>query len=220
MRIVIAGASSQAVMTARLLADRGHELVVIDPRRERIDELADELDCGWLEGDPTRPDVLKEADPAGSAMLFCLTEEDQVNILTALVGRSFGFGRVVTSIQDPSYEALCHELELDPTIVPDRTIGRYLADLAEGVEPLELHAAIKGEGRFFLFVAGAGDAGPLGEIGLPEQAAIICLYRDGEFILAGPSVTVAEGDEVVILTHSRNLGALRERWEPELMDEP
>lgn len=219
MRVVIVGASREAVVMARLLVSRGHELIVVDQDRERIDELDEELDCAFLHGDGTRPSILQEADPGGSDVLFCLTNHDQVNILASLVGRSLGFGRVITSVLDQDFEELCGELGLENTIVPERTIGRYLADLVEGVDVLELRTVIKGEARFFSFEAGKEAAGPAAELELPDEARAVCLYREGEFRLVHGDTDIRQGDEVVVLTHSKHLAELRERWDPEVAEE-
>lgn len=216
MRVVVVGASREAVVMARLLVERGHELILVDHDRARIDELEDELDCAFLHGDGTRPSILQEADPTGADALFCLTNHDQVNILASLVGRSLGFGRVVTSVLDEDFEELCGELGLENTIVPERTIGRYLADLVEGVDVLELRTVIKGEARFFSFRAPADAEGAAGELQLPDEARVVCLYRDDDFLLVHPDTEIEEGDEVVVLTHARHLSDLRERWDPEV----
>lgn len=219
MRVVVVGASREAVVMARLLIDRGHELIIVDVDRDVIDALDRELDCAFLHGDGTRPSILREADPTGSDVLFCLTKHDQVNILASLVGRSLGFGRVVTSVLDEDFEELCRELELEDTIVPNRTIGRYLADQVEGVDVLELRTVIKGEARFFSFQAGEEEAGRVGALELPDEAGVVCLYREDEFRLTDADTTIEGGDEVVILTHSRNLAELQERWTPEVAEE-
>ena len=65
-------------------------------------------------------------------MLFCLTGSDQANIISSLVGRSLGFGRVVTKINDPEFEHICIELGLEDMIIPARTVGRHLAEMFEG----------------------------------------------------------------------------------------
>jgi trk system potassium uptake protein len=101
MRAVFVGASSIAVMAARFMLKRGHEVVIIERNRERIDALSEQLDCGFLHGDGSTPALLREADPEHSDCLFCLTGQDQTNILASLVGRSLGFARVVTKIEDP-----------------------------------------------------------------------------------------------------------------------
>jgi trk system potassium uptake protein TrkA len=214
MRLAFVGASQLTVMTARLLVERGHEVIVIESDKATIENLSGQLDCAFLHGDGSKPAVLREAGPKETDVLFCLTNNDQVNILAALIGRSLGFTRVVPSIEDPELMSICHELGLEHTIIPDQTISRYLADIAAGVDVLEMSTLIKGEARFFSFVATDRDAGLLEDLHLPEAARVICYYRDGEFILPDDQAKLRSGDEVVILTHAKHLAALHERWQP------
>jgi trk system potassium uptake protein TrkA len=217
MRMVFVGASQLTVMTARLLVERGHAVVLIDSDKATVDRLSDELNCAFLHGDGSKPGILREAGPKETDVLFCLTNNDQVNILAALIGRSLGFKRVVPSIEDPELMSICHELGLEQTIIPDQTISRYLADVAVGLDVLELSTLIKGEARFFSFVATDREVGAVEDLHLPEAARVICYYRDGEFTLAEEQAKLRSGDEVVILTHSRHLAALRERWQPKVV---
>ena len=214
MRAVFIGGGTVAVMTARILLKRGHEVVIIERNRERIEQLGDELDCGYILGDGGTPAILRETDPEKADFLFCLTSNDQTNIIASLVGRSLGFKRVVTKIEDPEFEHICIELGLEDTIVPDRTIGRFLADMFGGHDPLELSAMIKDEGRVFSFVVREEDAGTLEDLKLPDSSRVICFYRDGKFKLPQPGCKLLADDEVVIITHSSNLPALEERWGP------
>jgi trk system potassium uptake protein TrkA len=212
MRAVFIGASALSVMTARFLLSRGHEVVVIERDKEVIDALSAELDCGFLHADGSKPAVLREADPEHTDVLFCLTGSDQANIISSLVGRSLGFGRVVTKINDPEFEHICIELGLEDTIIPARTVGRHLAEMFEGTNPLEISAMIKAEARVFSFVAREEDARPLAELDLPDKTRVICIYRDEKFLLPEDDDRLKPGDEVVLITHSRHLPALAERW--------
>ena len=216
MRIVFVGAGEVTVKTAGHLIEEGNEVVIIERDKKRIDDLSEELDCSFLHGDGSRPAILRETDPKGTDVLFCLTDDDQDNLIASLVGRSLGFKRVITSIQDPEFEGICHELGLENTIVPSRTISRYLADMAVGLDIPELSTIIKGEARFFIFMAGKEDGGTVGDLNLPGEARVICYYRDGRFFLSDGETKLHPGDEVLILTHRKNLPALRERWEPKL----
>lgn len=212
MRAVFIGASSLAIMTARFLLKRGHEVVIIEKNKEMIDALSSKLDCGFLHADGSKPEVLREADPEHTDYLFCLTNSNQANIIASLVGRSLGFGRVVTQIDDPEFEHICLELGLKDVIIPARTVGRHLAEMFEGTDPLEISAMIKAEARVFSFVAREQDAMPIAELELPDTTRVICVYRDEKFLLPGDDERLREGDEVVLITHSRHLGALTERW--------
>lgn len=210
MRAVFVGASSLAVMTSRILLKRNHEVVMVEQDRGRIDALSDELDCGFLHGDGSKPDLLRETDPGQTDLLFCLTNNDQTNIIASLVGRSLGFARVVTRIEDPAFEHICIELGLKDTIIPARTIGRYLADMFEGRDLLELSGMIKDEARIFSFVVRAEQAGPADTLPLPKDSRIVCLYRGGKFMLPAEHVSLETGDEVMLITHSRHLPELNE----------
>lgn len=211
-RVVFVGASSLTVAAARLLTERGHEVVVIDVDRDKLDAIGKGLDIGMLHGDGTRPDLLREADPGGTDCLFCLTDSDQLNLIASLVGRSLGFERVVTRIEAPEFEHIALELGLEDTVVPARTIGRHLADMVEGSNPLELSAAVKGDARFFLFVARDEDVGTVAELKLPKLARATHLYRGERFLLLDPDSRIAAGDEVVVIADASSLDALHERW--------
>ena len=55
MRFVFIGSGSLAVLTGRMLAQRGHEVVLVERDRSVIDALQEELDLGFIQGDGTRP---------------------------------------------------------------------------------------------------------------------------------------------------------------------
>jgi trk system potassium uptake protein TrkA len=218
MRVAFVGAGEMARRAAEILVSRGHDVVVVEQDRELIDELADELDCGFVHGDGSNPAILKEVGPEDTEVLFCLAGADQDNLIAALVGRSLGFSRVVPSISDPEYESICLELGLDDTIFPTRTISRHLADMVGGGESAEMSTAIRGDARLFVFQAREREAGPLDDLELPSGSKVICLYRGEELVLAGPDTELAPGDEVVVLARSRALEELRSRWQPDLQE--
>jgi len=212
MRAVLIGATPLAVMTADALIRRNHEVVIIEKDRERIDALCEELDCGFLHGDGSKPGILREADPEQTEILFCLTNNDQTNIIASLVGRSLGFTRTVTKIENTEFEHICIELGLEDVIVPAFTIGRQLADLFDGRDLLELSSMIKDEARVFSFVARAEHAGPVDGLELPKDSRIVCLYRNGIFQLPDDDLALQSGDEILLITHGRNLEALRDHF--------
>jgi len=213
MRFVFLGSGTLAVLTGRMLAERGHEVVIVERDREMIDRLREELDAGFIHGDGTRPAILREADPEATDVLFCVTHDDQANIIASLVARSLGYGRVVTKIEDPELEHICAELGLADSLVPMHTVGRYLADMAEGQNIIKLSDILRGEARVFSILVGEAEEGPLAALPLPETARPICVYRGGEeFLLAEPDARLEAGDEVVLITREKDLKALREHF--------
>ena len=212
MRMVFIGTGSLALTTARLLLARGHEVIMVERDRERIDEVSKDLDCGFVHGDGSTPAILAETNPKKSDFLFALTDNDQTNILASLVGRSLGFPRQVTRINTQQFEHICLELGLEEIVVPSRAISRYLADKVNGQDMLELSAMIKNEARVFTFVADADTAVTIDDLGLPENTRVICVYRGEDFLLPDAETKLKVDDEVVLITHSKQLAALHERW--------
>jgi trk system potassium uptake protein TrkA len=184
-------------------------VVIIERNKEVIQELSLELDCGFLHGDGSKPAILREANPDHTDTLLCLTNSDQANIIASLVGRSLGFKRVVTKIDDPEFEHICLELGLEDTIIPARTVGRHLADMCEGRDPLEISTMIRDEARAYSFVVRTDQAGPLAEFKLPEQTRVVCIYRQERFILPEPDTQLKAEDEVVLLTNRDRLSDLK-----------
>lgn len=211
MRVAIIGASNLAVHMARLLARRRHDVIMVDRDKAKLEELGDELDCGFVHGDGSKPAILKELAPETVDVLLCLTNDDQDNILAALVGRSLGFSRVVPKIADPEYQHICAELGLEDTIVPDATVARLLADLVEGRDILELSTMIRGGVRFFVFVV-LEDGPTIEELELPTRTRAILIYRGDKPILPEPDTRLKADDEVVLLTEASQLATLREQF--------
>ncbi len=215
MRMVFIGAGKVSIGTAKALIKKGHEVVIIETDKAKIDHLSEEMDCSFIHGDGSQPNILREANPAQADILYCLTDSDQANVIAGLVGRSLGFKRVVTSIGDPQFEGICHELGLRDTIIPSRTTSRYLEGMVDDASKMDLSAVIKDEARLFTFVAGETDAVRVEDLKLPAEARAVCYYREGRFVLADEDAKLQEGDEVVVLAHSRELPELQERWQPE-----
>lgn len=212
MRAVFIGINALTLMTAKLLLKRNHEVVIIEQNKTKIDSMSDTMDCGFLHGDGSKPAILKEANPKDTDILFCLTGDDKTNILASLVGRSLEFQRVVTKIEDQELEHICIELGLEDTIIPARTIGRFLAGMIEGQDPLELSTMIRDEARIFSFVVPNEFSGTIADLKLEENAQAICIYRGEKFMIAADKLALKADDEVVVIAHRERLPSLLERW--------
>lgn len=213
MRFVFIGAGALSVLTARMLVKRQHEVVIVERDLEVIEELQEELDVGVIHGNGSRPAILREADPEATDLLFCLTHDDQANIIASLVARSLGYRRVVTKIEDPELEHICAELGLADSLVPMHTVGRYLADMAEGQNIFELSDILRGEARIFSFPVTEELAHRLSDLSLPESTRAICVYRHkDELLFAEADTRLRAGDDVILLTRVKDLKRLRERF--------
>lgn len=212
MRAVFVGASSITVMAVKEMTEAGHEVVVIDTSKEKIEELEEELDCGFVNADGSRPSVLRELGADDTDVLFCLSDDDQDNIIASLVGKSLGFERVITKIEDPDFESICVELGLDNPIIPSRETANKLVDMLEGRELSGLATVMKCGLRFISFVATSDEEGTVSDLKLPEKAKVLAVVRDDKSEIAGSDVQIRKGDEVALIAAKDQVDKLRERF--------
>jgi len=212
MRAAFIGSNSLTLSTAELLLEDGHAVIIIERDRERIDALSERLDAGFVHGDGTLPDVLRDAEPENTDVLFCLMESDQTNILAGLIGRSLGFTRVVPRVNDPQFQHIAAELGLEDSIMPNRAVATHLKQMLSGGKSLELSSAIRGDAAIFSLTVDDSEKGRIEELDLPDRTHVLCLYRNEEFYLADEVKALKPDDEVILITSHQQLAELEQRF--------
>jgi len=174
--------------------------VLIDKDRGTLDELADELDCGMIAGDGTLPSTLQSAYGDGSDALVALTNEDDVNILSAVVARSIGYERVIPQIVRHELLSVVDQLELDDRIAPHESVARAivsaLTEHSEVETDLTLHRAL----RLVTHKVPSKLAGKrIDDLDLPEKARPMAHVRDEDETMVEPDLVIEEGDRLILL---------------------
>lgn len=212
MRFVLIGTNALTLSTARLLLDEGFEVVLIERDKERIEQLSEQLDCGFLHGDGSSPEVLNEAEPENTDALFSLMANEQTNTIVALLARSLKYKRVILLVAGVEFERICTELGLDDAIAPNRAMARHLVNMIRGEKSLELSSTIHKDAEVFSFIVDEKTASPLKEFDLPKGVRIICLYRNDQLVLPEETDQLEADDEVILITRVSRLPELKRRW--------
>ncbi|GAB4228229.1 MAG: TrkA family potassium uptake protein [Chlamydiales bacterium] len=213
MRIALLSLNKITVSIAKLVIEDENEVVIIEKDKELIDEYSDKLDCSFLNGDGSSPEILKEINPTDTDVLLCFSSDDHKNIISALVARSLGVKRVVLSIEDPDLEKICNELDLKDVLIPSQAIGRYVKDLVSlKKSSRNLGKVFKGDARVFRFTINEKEEGTIKNLNLPKDVKVICYYRKDRFFLADESTSLEAGDEAIILTDKQHFNQLPKKW--------
>lgn len=200
MHITILGASRFGVATVRQLIEDNHEVVLIDKNESRLDELADGLDCAMVCGDGTVPLTLRDAYGDGSDALVALTNEDDVNILAAVVGRSIGFERVIPQIVRPELVSVADELGLDDVITPHESLARSIVEGLTQHSEMEIDLALHRELRIVNHTVTSRLSGcQIKDLDLPENARPVAHSGSERETFADPDDTLCKGDHVLFV---------------------
>jgi trk system potassium uptake protein TrkA len=212
MRIVILGASRFGEAIAGKLIEEGHEVVVIDRSREKLEALAQRIDCGMLEGDGTMPTVLREAFRDEDDTFVAMTNASEDNILAALVARSIGYGRVVPQIVSSELMNVCRELDLADVINPHATVAQDFAEALQDRAELDHDTALTHRLALKrLHVPPRMDGMRFADLDLPDDVRPVALIRgEEEECFVDAETELRDGDHVLFVldrTRLDDLGA-------------
>jgi len=106
VKVIIVGSGSRGSALARALADKDHEVTVVEIDHSRLSTLpparVQSGDIRTITGDGTRAAVLEDAGIDTADILFCLTGRDSVNGLITQKARVLYKTRsVVAGVKDP-----------------------------------------------------------------------------------------------------------------------
>lgn len=132
-RIIIAGGGRIGFRTARELADRGHDVVVIEKEEAQSEEVSDEHVAVVIQGDATLPSILEQADPERADAIAALTDEPGTNLAICMEAKRLAPGirtlaRTGTGTED-GYGDIA-----DATILPGEVSAQTAADILSGDE--------------------------------------------------------------------------------------
>ena len=203
-RVMIAGGGNIGMRLARALEDN-YQVKIIDHNPRRAQAIAQELTRAIvLQGDVADEELLLEENIENTDVFCALTNDDEANILSALLAKRLGAAKVMALINRAAYVDLVESGEIDIAISPQQaTIGSLLAHVRRG-DVVMVHSLRRGAAEAIEAVA-HGDQRSSKVVGravenikLPEGTTIGAIVRGDEVIIAHHD-TVIEAEDHIIL---------------------
>ena len=111
MKIIIIGAGKVGATVAQHLSREGHEITVVDTDSEALRSVGERLDVMTVEGTGASFDTLIEAGVDTADLLITVTNTDELNLLTCLIGRKIGKCHTIARVRTPEYSAVLPRLQ-------------------------------------------------------------------------------------------------------------
>ncbi len=213
-RVVIAGGGNIGLRLAQRIEDR-YQVKLIERNPERARRIAEVLrNTVVLHGDAADEELLVEEN-IDSADVFCaVTNDEEANILSAMLAKRLGAHRVMALINRPAYAEMMQSGSIDVAISPQSvTIGSLLAHVRRG-DVVRVHSLRRGAAEAIESVVHGSRGGKVvgrqvEEIKLPKGATIGAIVR-GQEVIMGHHDTVIEADDhvIVFLTDRRHVEAV------------
>lgn len=203
-RVVIVGGGNIGLFVATELEKR-HErskAKIVEHSRERAISIADKLSRTIvLHGNALDEDILREAEIERAETMVALTNDDQVNILSAVMAKRLGCQRVLTLINNRGYSSILHSLGIDAFVNPRAvTVSKVLQHVRRG-RIRGVHSIRDGEGE--VLEAEALETSPLigqplRDLDLPDGVRIGGIFRNNKVVVPRGETLIQAHDRIVI----------------------
>ncbi|MBI3187232.1 MAG: Trk system potassium transporter TrkA [Gammaproteobacteria bacterium] len=204
-RVMIAGGGNIGKRLVERLQGR-HQVKIIESNAKRARHLAEVLhDVVVLHGDSSNEELLLEENIDTMDMFVTVTNDDEDNILSAMLAKRLGAGKVMSIINRPAYVDLVESQEfIDVAISPQQvTIGALLAHVRRG-DIVAVHSLRRGAAEAIEAVAHGDDktsrvvGRSIEDIMLPEGASIGAIVRGKQVIIAHHDTVIQAEDHVIM----------------------
>ncbi len=203
-RITLAGGGNIGKRLAMAL-ENAYQVKLIEHNAGRARAIAEELhNTTVLHGDATDEELLREENIEECDIFCALTNDDEDNILSAMLAKRLGARKVMALINRPAYTDLMEGGAIDIVISPQQTmIGSLLAHVRRG-DVAVVHSLRRGAAEAIEAVA-HGDyqsshvvGRAIENIKLPAGVTIGAIVRGDEVIIAHHDTVIQPKDHVIL----------------------
>ena len=204
-RVMIAGGGNIGLLLARKL-EQHYEVKLIEKDAKRSEFLSSKLRGTKIHTADAADLDLMESEYIEAMDMYCaLTNDDEANILSAMLARKKGAGKVMSLINRPAYVDLIEDGMIDLAISPQQiTIGALLT-LTRSGDVAAVHSLRRGQAEALEgVVRGDLDTSQLvgraiGDIRLPVSASIGVVVRGSKVMIAHHDLVVESEDHLILL---------------------
>ncbi|OGS91372.1 MAG: Trk system potassium transport protein TrkA [Gallionellales bacterium GWA2_60_18] len=210
-RIMIVGGGNIGRRLAKAL-EHDYQVKLIDHNKKSCEKLAGELGRTLvLNGDGT-DEKLMQQENVGEVDVFCaLTNDDENNIMSALLAKQGGARKVIALINRSAYVDLLQGGKIDIALSPAHvTIGSLLAYVRQG-DVVAVHSLRRGAAEALELVA-HGDRQSskvvgrrIEEIDLPKGTTIGAVVRGEQVIIAHHDTLIEAEDHVIVFVINKKM---------------
>jgi trk system potassium uptake protein TrkA len=212
--IMIAGGGNVGMTLATALSKK-FSTKIIEKNLLRSKYLSESLEDTVVLNDDISDESLLENEGIEDVDFFCsVTNDDQMNILSAKLAKDLGASKSISIINKLSYRKLVSK-EIDVVVSPeDVTIGSILTSVRTS-DVVKVHSLGFGEAEILEIII-HGDKNTskvvdrkVSDLELPTGCKIGAIYRDGNIILMHNDLTIKSNDRLILyLLHKKDFSKL------------
>jgi trk system potassium uptake protein TrkA len=206
MRVVVAGAGNVGRHLCHDLAERGHDVTLIEQEPVAVGRARAEMrqEVTVLLGDACEPYILEEAKAGQADVVVAATGDDEDNLVVSLLAKQeFAVPRVIARVNHPKNEWLFNENWGVDLSVSTPHLITALVEEAVTVGRLVRILQFEGGQARLVEVTLAEDSPvidrALRDVDVPRNATIVAIVRDEHVVMPRGDSIFEAGDEVLAM---------------------
>ena len=213
--VILLGGGKVSFYLAQRLIKSGTNVKIIERIEARCQELANALhDAIIIHGDCMDQDLLLSEGIERADGVAALMDYDEENILISLYIKSVSKAKIITKINNESFDSIINNLGLECVINPKTLTGEYIAryiramqnSMGSNVETLYRLNEDRVEAlEFRVKEKSQTTKAPLSQLSLKNDLQVICISRGAKIILPQGDDSIQPGDSVVVITKHKGL---------------
>ena len=199
MQVIIIGCGKVGARLAKVMYEKGHDVVIVDKDSRYFDRLGPEFDGVTVTGVPIDQDVLKQAGIETADALVAVTPDDNTNIMVCQVAKEiFRVPKVIARIYSPEREGIFQEFGLE-TICPTNITVDFICSMVFKENEVSTHTIGKDLIAFRSYrIESEGDIKKINQSGTMGNTLLFGIIRDGKFLFPNGSTKIARGDIAIM----------------------
>lgn len=208
MRIIIVGCGKVGYNLADQLSNENHEVTVIDPDTQKLQDAISMLDISGVVGNGTSYRTQEEAGVEESDLLIAVTDKDEINLLCCLIAKKAGHCHTIARVRNPEYfeeiNFIKEELGLSMAVNPERAAASEIGRLIHFSAAIEVDTFAKGRVNLLKVEIPSGsilDHTKLYELSSKLSGDIlVCMVERGDdVIIPNGAFELLEGDIISVI---------------------
>lgn len=208
-RLIFAGGGNIGMRLATAL-ERSYRVKIIERSLERCKHIAEMLEKTIvLQGDAADEELLIEENVDNADVFCAVTNDDQANILSAMLAKRLGARKAMALINRPAYVDLVQSGPIDVAISPQQaTIGTLLKHVRRG-DVVEVHSLRRGAAEAIEAIAHGDETSSnvigrsIEHIALPKGTNIGAVVRGDDVIIAHHDTVIEPEDHVILFLQDK-----------------
>lgn len=190
----------------RALTSKHIKLTVIIEDYEEAKEISRMYPDVLVLNEDIRDEIIYEEEKLGdNDLIVTVTDNQELNIITALYAKSIGIERAVSLVSKSSYMSIAQKLGVDVTISPKRSAVDAILKFIRKGQIRSLHSLFAGDAEAIEFVITENclaNGKQLKELKMPSDSIIVAITRDGKVQIPDGNFVLLPNDVAIVILKS------------------